>query len=133
MGFPLPAGIARLYRESSTGAFEFIGEDSVTHTPHGGKVRINTGWAFDITGEWKRMSHEKIRDRVYDESFEIQLNNRGEDRAVVVATETLIGDWEVKKSSHKYYKKDARTLEFEVELSPYEEVKIEYTARTVRK
>ena len=93
------------------------------------KVRINVGKAFDIVGNWEKVSYDKIKDRVYEESYRITLRNQKKERVLIVVKEHLWYDWEIKKASHKYKKKDANTIELEVELSPYEEVQIEYLAR----
>ena len=40
LGIPLPKGKIRVYKKSSKGSQEFIGEDNIDHTPKDEKVRI---------------------------------------------------------------------------------------------
>ena len=52
MGMPLPKGTVRVFKEDSTdGSLEFIGEDSIDHTPKDENVTLTTGNAFDISAD----------------------------------------------------------------------------------
>ena len=49
---PLPKGTVRVFKEDSTdGSLEFIGEDSIDHTPKDENVTLTTGNAFDISAD----------------------------------------------------------------------------------
>jgi hypothetical protein len=48
LGLPLPAGVIRVFKADSQGQAQFIGEDSIEHTPENEAVRIATGTAFDV-------------------------------------------------------------------------------------
>ncbi|MGB7190473.1 MAG: hypothetical protein WBD10_10080, partial [Acidobacteriaceae bacterium] len=41
LGMPLPAGVVRFYRTDSDGQMEFVGENTIDHTPDGGKIRLS--------------------------------------------------------------------------------------------
>ena len=50
MGMPLPKGTVRVFKtDKADGSMEFIGEDSINHTPKDENITIATGNAFDIT------------------------------------------------------------------------------------
>ncbi|MGC2197048.1 MAG: hypothetical protein WA628_20395, partial [Terriglobales bacterium] len=73
LGIPLPKGRLRFYRRDTDGHLEFIGENSIDHTPKDETLRLYTGNAFDIVGERKRTSyHVESSQHWMDESFEIR-------------------------------------------------------------
>lgn len=50
LGIPLPKGTVRVFKiDKADNSLEFIGEDSINHTPKNEKITIVTGNAFDIT------------------------------------------------------------------------------------
>lgn len=50
LGIPLPKGTVRVFKaDESDGSLQFIGEDSINHTPKDENITIKTGNAFDIT------------------------------------------------------------------------------------
>ena len=49
LGIPLPKGIFRVYKtDSADNSLEFVGQDSINHTPRDETVMLTTGSAFDI-------------------------------------------------------------------------------------
>lgn len=48
LGDALPAGIIRVYMRDKQGQPQFIGENSIDHTPMGSGMAIKTGEAFDV-------------------------------------------------------------------------------------
>lgn len=65
-----------------------------------------------------------------EETFQISLRNHKDVPVTVVDVEHILGDWNITDSSHKYFKKDASTVEIPVEIPANGEVKIDYTVRT---
>ena len=50
LGIPFPKGTFRVFKEDKAdGSLEFIGEDSINHTPKDEKITLSIGNAFDIT------------------------------------------------------------------------------------
>ncbi len=113
------------------GKLEFIGEDSIDHTPKGETVRLFTGNAFDLVGERIRTAYTLLSaQNTLDESFEIKLRNRKEHEAVEIrVVEHLYRafSWEIAESSEGYRKNDAKAVEFRVVVPPGEEKAITYT------
>ncbi len=54
LGIPLPKGKLRFYRRDTDGHLEFVGENTIDHTPKDETIRVYTGNAFDVVGERKR-------------------------------------------------------------------------------
>jgi len=58
---PLPKGIIGVYKNDAEGSLQFVGEDSVDHTPKDEKIRVKLGDAFDVVATRKQMDLEKDR------------------------------------------------------------------------
>jgi len=114
LGMPLPKGTVRVYKEDGDGSLQFIGEDSIDHTPRDEKVRIKLGEAFDVVGSRKQTDWKKIAADTYEAAFEISLRNHKQEDVTVKVIEPVPGDWKMLSSSHEYRKGDAFTAEFQV-------------------
>ena len=130
LGIPLPAGTVRFYRTDIDGQLEFVGEDTIDHTPKNETVRLYLGNAFDLVGE--RTQTDFFRHRTQDvmrESFSIEIRNRSEEAVTVEVVEPLYRavNWEILKSSLPYEKIDARTIRFPVEVPAEKTRTVTYT------
>jgi len=128
LGMPLPRGVVRAYKADSDGQLQFLGEDSIDHTPKDEKLRINVGNAFDIIGKRTVTDAEGMGSYGIRESYSIELKNHKTEDAKIIVTEHLYGTWQVTKASEQYKKKDANTIEFEVNVSKEGTRTIAYTA-----
>ena len=132
LGMPLPAGRLRFYRQDSGGEPEFVGEDSIRHTPRGETVRVFTGAAFDLVGERRRLNFTVDHQRAQaEESFEIKLRNRKTVAAEVIVLERLYrwSGWELFANSMPFRKTDSQTVEFRVRVEPGQESTVIYSVR----
>lgn len=75
LGDALPAGTVRVYIRDAKGQPQFIGENSIDHTPMGSVLALKTGEAFDVkvkpvvdkreritSDEWQRTARYRIAD-----------------------------------------------------------------------
>jgi len=130
LGIPLPKGRLRFYRCDTDGHLEFVGENSIDHTPKDEVVRVYTGNSFDITGERKRTNfHADNRQKWMDETFEIHVRNHKKQAAQVRVVEHLYrwSNWKVQDNSTEYRKADAQTIEFPVTVAANGEQTVAYT------
>jgi hypothetical protein len=129
LGLPLPKGIVRVYKEDGSGARQFIGEDSIDHTPRDEKIRVKMGDAFDVVGDRKQMGWTPFGYCTSESRWEIELRNHKDSAEQVEVFEPIGGDWEVLESSHKHERKDANTFTFDVSVPANGKVKITYRVR----
>ncbi len=133
LAIPLPAGRVRVYKEDpDDGSLEFIGEDSIDHTPKDEEVMLKLGSAFDVVGERKQTDFKVNYDRDWmTETFQITLRNHKEEDVEVIVKENLFRwvNWEITETNHKYEKIDSRTIHFPVKVKKGGEVKINYTVK----
>ena len=131
LGIALPAGKCRVYKADSDKSLEFIGEDTIGHTPRDEKVALYIGDAFDIVGERKQMDFKKIASRVYEEAFEIKLRNHKKEAVTVKVLEKLYrwAGWKVLEKNHDYEQLDSRTIVFPVKVEKDGETTITYRVR----
>jgi hypothetical protein len=131
MGMPLPAGRIRVsQRDRADDTLEFIGEDTIDHTPKDEEVLIKLGSAFDVVGERKQIDFnvDSRRNRM-DETIEIRIRNHKEEPLQVIVKENLYRwtNWKISDPTHHYKKIDARTIHFPVDVAKDGEATIKYT------
>jgi hypothetical protein len=132
LGMPLPKGKVRLYkRDEEDKSLEFIGEDTIDHTPKDEKVRLRIGNAFDIVGERKTMDFKRPSDHVMEETIEIEVRNHKKEAVTVRIVEHMYrwAQWEIIDGDKDYSKMDARTVEFYRDIQPDGKANIKYTVR----
>jgi len=129
LGIPLPAGTLRVYKEDSSGALQFIGEDRIDHTPKDEEIEIFLGNAFDIVGERVVLDRRQLRNDMWEYDVQVNLRNHKTEDIEVVYWDHVWGDWTVVTSSHEYLQKDASTVEFIVPVESDGETVLTYTIR----
>jgi len=131
LGIPLPKGTVRVFKEDSEGKLQFIGEDSIDHTPKDETIRLFIGQAFDIVGERKQMDFSKQADW-YEYEWEVNLrNHKGED-IVVTVLERTSGDWEITGENYNHTKVSNNEIEWRVPVKANVESTLSYTIRYKR-
>lgn len=133
LGVPLPAGRVRVNQlDPADGSLEFIGEDTIGHTPRNEEILIRMGNAFDVVGERKQTDFRVDNAaNEMEESFEIAIRNRKEETARVIVREHLYrwSNWEITRANEEWEKQDSRTIHFPLEIPPDGEQIVRYTVR----
>jgi len=131
LGIALPAGKLRFYRRDDADRLQFVGENTIDHTPRQETIRVTTGNAFDLVGERKQTDYHLDSDnKTADETFTIKLRNRKKDAAVEIRViEHLYrwNNWEITAHSDEFTKTDSQTIEFRVPVKPNEEKVVTYS------
>jgi hypothetical protein len=133
LGVPLPAGRIRVSQlDSADGTLEFVGEDSIDHTPKDETVRVKLGSAFDVVGERKQTDF-KVDTRAHsiEEAVEITLRNHKTQPVDVIVKENLYrwSNWSVIEKSQDFTKEDARTIHFPVKIAKDGTAVVRYRVR----
>jgi len=129
LGIPIPAGTLRVYKEDSSGALQFIGEDRVDHTPKDEEIEVFLGEAFDIVGERVVLDRREIRNDTWEYDVEVTIRNHKTERVEITYLDHVWGDWEVWNSSHDFEQKDASTVQFTIPVASDGETVLTYTIR----
>jgi len=129
LGVPLPKGRVRVSQtDDADGSLEFIGEDTIDHTPRNETITIMMGNAFDVVGERRQVSFERGK-RWMTETIEVKIRNQ-KDRAVGVHIKEHLYRWtnaRVTACSHERDMLDARTMMIPVSVEPEGEAVVTYT------
>jgi hypothetical protein len=134
LGIPMPAGRIRVSQlDAADGNLEFIGEDTIKHTPKDEQVLIRLGKSFDVVGSRTQLDFnlDSVR-RTMTETIEIEIRNRKDEPVDVIAQERMLRwtNWEfVGRDTPKHEKLDARTVHIPLSLNAGETKKIRYTVR----
>ncbi|MCU6432383.1 DUF4139 domain-containing protein [Undibacterium sp. Jales W-56] len=131
LGMPLPKGIIRVYKKDNAGNAQFIGEDSVDHTPKNEKVRLKLGDAFDVTADKKQTDFKKIAgsgkyNYVFESAYELVLKNAKKEAVVVTVQEPMPGDWQVLSESHPHTKGASNTAVWKISVPAEGSTKLTY-------
>lgn len=133
LGLPLPKGRLRFYRrDDADGRIEFTGENELDHTAKNELIRVKTGDAFDVVGERIRTNFNgSNRQDFAEEDFEIKVRNRKAEPIRVRIVEHLYrwSNWAITQKSDEFTKKDAQTIEFNVNVGPDAEKVVTYRVR----
>jgi hypothetical protein len=121
LGMPLPKGILRVYKKDSAGNAQFIGEDSIDHTPKNELVRLKLGEAFDVTADKKQTDFKKLPNpakgnSAFESAYEIVLKNAKKEKVTVTVLEPIPADWKILKSSHPSEKASSNTAVWHIEI-----------------
>ena len=127
LGIPLPMGKLRIFKTQDNDAAEFVGEDNIEHTPRNEEVEIMIGTAFDIKGECILLESSRPSQKSREEIYECEIRNQKKDPVTIEVTRSLGTNWTITKSDMDYTKKDAYTLEFQVDVPAEEKVNFKFT------
>lgn len=136
LGVPLPRGIVRVYKEDSAGGAQFVGEDSIDHTPEGDEVRLQLGRAFDVTIDRRQTDYRDNRSRnetawEFETAHEIVVRNAKDETVTVKVVEPMPGDWRILSESLPHEKENAQTAAWHVEVPAKGETTLTYRVRVV--
>jgi hypothetical protein len=133
LGVPLPAGRLRVSQlDKADTSLEFIGEDTIDHTPKDELVRVKLGSAFDVVGERRQVDFAiDTKARVMEEEIEVKLRNHKSQAVDVLVKETLYrwSKWTILTKTHNFVKEDARTIGFPVKVAKDGETVVRYRVR----
>ncbi len=147
--FALWGGKARLFQDDGHDSTIFLGEDVTALVPVGAKTELYIGDSRDIVVTQRKMTDTQINIRrnnknkiiLYDtdEVITAKIENFKDSPAILTMIQHIPGQWDMEKCNMKYKKKDANTLEFEIELPArmekgpaVKELKMHYNRRNVR-
>lgn len=147
--FAMWGGKARIFQDDGHQSTIFLGEDNTALVPVGEKTELYIGDSRDIVVTQRKMEDRIINPRknnkgqvvLYDteELVIAKIENFKETPAVLTMIQHMPGEWEMKTCNMKYKKKDAFTLEFEIELPArtddgpaVKELSMRYNRRNVR-
>ena len=131
LGIPMPAGRVRVnVSNKKDNSLEFIGEDTIEHTPKNEAISLQLGQSFDVTGNriQKDFSAEK---NSLTETFEIELSNQKSHEVNVKVIEPMYrwSNWKITNSSQEYTKTQANLINFDIKLKPESKKTIKYTVQ----
>ncbi|HJT39657.1 MAG TPA: DUF4139 domain-containing protein [Sphingobium sp.] len=87
LGDALPAGTVRFYMKDASGASQFIGENSVDHTPMGSELALATGDAFDVKVKPVVEQRERLSSTRWRSHMRYELTNAKPEPVTVELTQ----------------------------------------------
>lgn len=134
LGIALPKGKVRVFKQDQAdGTLEFIGEDTIDHTPKKELLSLYIGNAFDIVPEHKTLDTQpgprRGEYRTRTEKHQIELRNRKDTEVTVLAEHKFSPwvNWTVDDFNFPWEKENAATARFKVTIPPNSEKTLQYT------
>ena len=109
---------------------EFVGENSISHTPEDEKVHLSTGKAFDVTGDRKQTDFNlNAGARVINESYLITIKNAKDKPVNVDVLEHLFraANWDIVEKSSNFEKRNSSMVAFPVTVPAHGQQTVSYT------
>lgn len=124
--FALWGGKARLFQDDGHESTIFLGEDVTGLVPVGEKMELYIGDSRDIVVTQRKMQDTRVVTHknsggnvvLYDTNEQItaKIENFKDSIAVLTMIQHIPGQWDMESCNMEYEKKDANTLEFEIQL-----------------
>jgi hypothetical protein len=131
LGDQLPAGTIRVYMRDARGDPQFIGENSIGHTPMGSAMSLRTGDAFDVKVQTTVVSRtRKSSSRWVTKMKYVVTNARPGPVTVLVAQDGLYGDVQISEESLKGERISADRVEWRVPVPANGKVELTATFDT---
>ena len=135
LGSPKPAGTVRVYKKDGSGLLQFVGEDSIEHTPENERIKIKMGESFDVTADRVQTDFNIVQsgnqvERITESEFAITLKNAKDEEVTVNIEEYLPGDWRILEESHPHGKVSATTVSWKVDVAAKGSSTLKYRVRT---
>lgn len=116
LGDALPAGTVRFYQRDSQGTPQFIGENSIGHTPMGSELSLRTGDAFDIFVQTEVEDRERISEQEWVQSRRFQVYD-ADDNLLRRGEEQRLKNKTFYRTTMRYTITNAKDEPVEVELT----------------
>jgi len=134
LGIPLPKGIMRVYKKDSQGNAQFVGEDSIDHTPKNEVVRLKLGESFDVTADKKQTDFKVLpnpnkNNNAYESAYEIRLNNAKKEKVTVTVQEPINGDWTITSENQAHKKNKGQLAVWKIEIPAEGSMTLTYRVR----
>lgn len=112
LGDALPAGTVRVYMRDARGQPQFIGENTIEHTPMGSSLALKTGEAFDVKVQPTVEEREKIDSGEWERTGRYRITVNGQEVKEVVS-ESAVTYW---RTTMSYKVTNARPQPVTVEI-----------------
>lgn len=136
LGIPLPKGIMRVYKKDQQGNTQFVGEDSINHTPKNDTVRLKLGEAFDITADKKQLDFKRVSGsanvNISESAYEIIIKNAKKERVTVTVQEPIPGEWKILKENYPSKKAASNLAVWKLEIPPEGQTVLNYRVQVKR-
>jgi hypothetical protein len=136
---PLPAGTMQLFQRDSSGRLQLVGEAAFDHTPAAKDLRVQSGYAFDVTAERMQTDFHQTqlpppstgassRARV-TATFRVTVTNAKSSAVTVDIREIHFGNWRIVESSAPAEKLSSSEQRFRISVPANGSATLTYTVQ----
>jgi len=128
LGIPLPAGAMRIYQDDSRGLAQFLGSDSIGHTPRGDTVRLYLGDSFDLVARKRQTDFHLVSKCESTSSYDVTLINGKDSPQDVTVVEPIPADWKITAENQTHVKSSSSTATWLLRVPSDGQSTLTYTA-----
>ena len=110
----MPTGTVRVYQQDNTGAVQFIGEDSIAHTPKNETIRLSIGQSFDVRASRIQTMYKALGQNIYEVAYKMEIRNHHNTSETVVDKEQVNGSFSIVRSSVPFSKEATNEFRFKL-------------------
>jgi hypothetical protein len=129
LGIPLPGGIVRVYKNDRAGTSQFLGSDTIDHTPRNADVRLHLGDSFDVTAKKKQTDFHIAGGCTFESEYQTKIANAKTEPVDVLVVEPIPGDWTVISENIRHSKSSSATADWTVHVPPDGNTTLRYRVR----
>ena len=131
---PWPAGVVRVFANSTSGDARFVGEDSLSLTPVGRDAILRLGKASDISGtrnvtSFSRKARKNMPDAVTAD-LEWKITNSSSRDETVTINENMPTDWVVNTSNYKHNMDQPGMITWDIKVPANKEVTLTWSVQS---
>lgn len=123
-------GVVRLYENDSRGLSQFLGSDSIEHTPKNQDVRLHLGDSFDVTARKRQTDFRFTGGCSTESSYDIVVSNAKDVAQKVLIVEVIPGEWYIPQETAPHKKTSSSTANWELLVPAGSKSELQYTAHT---
>ncbi len=130
LGVPLPAGVVRVYKNDSAGLSQFVGLDSIAHTPRDETVRLRLGESFDVTANKKQTDFREVAKCTFESAYAIAVANAKDAEQDVLVIEPIPSAWTITNEGAPHQKTSSSSATWTLRVPARKTTTLTYTVRT---
>ncbi|WP_432472452.1 DUF4139 domain-containing protein [Amphritea sp. HPY] len=128
LGFPLPAGNARVFSPDAEGIKHFIGSARINHSAAGQEISMALGKAFDLNIKRRQTGFNKNYDS-HIIAQELILSNSKSQAATIIVNSDFSQKWDIQDSNHPFDRVNASRARWNIEVPAKGEIKLSFRVK----
>jgi hypothetical protein len=107
---------------------QFLGSDTIDHTPSDQDVRLHLGDSFDVTANKKQTDFKGLGGCTYESSYNVAVANAKDEPQDVLVVEPIPGTWSIVSENMPHEKSSSSMATWHLSIPARKAVTLQYEA-----